>query len=97
MKNVLLIPFLLLMISPLLNAQTDADAKKILDSFSAKALSAPSVTMTFKIITVDQIENTNTSMDGSIVIDKDKYKLILPENTTWFNGSDSWKLYAGSK
>lgn len=90
MKKIPLIPLFLLFVSALLNAQPEADARKILDSFSSKALSAPSVSMTFKIVTVDQIENTNTSMDGSIVIVKDKYKLILPENTTWFNGSDSW-------
>ena len=90
MKKTIHIVTLLLFVTSFLHGQTDADARKILDSFSSKALSAPSVSMTFRIVTIDQIENTNTNLDGSIVIDKDKYKLILPENTTWFNGSDSW-------
>jgi outer membrane lipoprotein-sorting protein len=92
-----IISILLLTISSQLSGQTDLEANKILDSFSSKALSAPSVSMKFKLITIDQMENTSNTIDGSIVLYKDKYKLILPDNTTWFNGSNSWNYLKNEK
>jgi outer membrane lipoprotein-sorting protein len=88
---------LLLTISSLLSGQSDPAANKVLDSFSSKALAAPSVSMKFRLVTVDQMENTNNDIDGSIVLNKDKYKLILPDNTTWFNGAYSWNYLPNEK
>ena len=88
---------MLLSLAYLSSAQTDPLATKILDSFSSKALAAPSVSMKFKLVTIDQMENTNSTLNGSIVISKDKYKLILPDNTTWFNGSYSWNYLSIEK
>jgi hypothetical protein len=88
---------LFLTISSLLQGQTDPATEKLLDAFSAKALAAPSVSMKFKLITIDQIENTNNTVNGSIVLNKDKYKLVLPDNTTWFNGSFSWNYLTVEK
>jgi outer membrane lipoprotein-sorting protein len=53
--------------------------------------------MKFELITIDQMENTNNSIDGYIVLNKDKYKLLLPDNTTWFNGSYSWNYLPNEK
>ena len=90
MRRFLFFSILLLNISSLLSAQSDVAAVKVLDMFSSKALAAPSITMKFKLATIDQMENSNNSVDGSIVLSKDKYKLTLPDNTTWFNGTYAW-------
>jgi outer membrane lipoprotein-sorting protein len=70
--------------------QNDLQAIKILDSFSSNALSAPSVSMKFNMLTYDLTENTTDTLNGSIIICKDKYKLNLPENIIWFDGETSW-------
>ena len=73
-------------------SQNDAEAVKILDTFSAQALSAPSVFMRFNLITTDQTDDSKSSATGSIILSKDKYKLDLKDNIIWFNGSVSWSL-----
>ena len=78
-------------------AQNDQEAIKILDNFSANAQRAPSVSMNFRLITVNQIENTNDTLSGYIVLSKDKYKLDLPDNIIWFNGETSWSYLPAEK
>lgn len=80
--------FLLLTLNAI--GQNDQEAIKILDKFSASALGAPSVSMKFHLVTTDQMENTNDTLTGSIILSKDKYKLVLPDNILWFNGETSW-------
>jgi len=77
--------------------QNDPAAVKIMDKFSANALEAPSVSMKFKLITIDQMENTNDTLSVSIILSKDKYKLDLPDNTIWFNGATSWSYLPDEK
>lgn len=77
--------------------QSDHEAIKILDSFSKKALSAPSVSMKFHLVTNDQIENSNDSLIGSIILSKDKYKLDIADNIIWFNGETVWNYLPAEK
>ena len=77
--------------------QSDHQAIKILDSFSTKALNAPSVSMRFQLVTADQIENSNDSLTGSIILSKDKYKLDLTDNIIWFNGVTAWSYLPAEK
>jgi len=93
--RLLSLSFLLLSISVF--AQTDQEAFKILDRFSANALGAPSVSMRFSLVSVDQAENTNDTLNGSILLSKDKYNLELPDNTIWFNGETSWSYLPAEK
>lgn len=79
------------------SAQKDQDAVKILDKFSSNALGAPSVSMKFDLITVDQMAKTNDTLTGSVMLSKDKYHLVLPENTVWFNGEISWSYLPAEK
>ena len=79
------------------SAQDDREAIKILDKFSAQALSAPSVAMKFNLLTSDQMEGTNNSLSGTIILSKDKYKLDLTDNITWFNGETSWNYLPAEK
>jgi outer membrane lipoprotein carrier protein len=76
-------------------AQTEQDALKILDKFSSTALGAPSVSMKFELVNVDQMEKTIDTLNGSLMLSKDKYQLVMPDYTVWFNGETSWNyLYA---
>jgi outer membrane lipoprotein carrier protein len=87
----------LLLLTLHVNGQKDPEAIKILDRFSANALGAPSVSMNFQLVTTDQMENTNDTLTGSIILSKDKYKLDLHENIIWFNGETSWSYLPAEK
>jgi len=77
--------------------QNDPDAVKILDKFSAAALGAPSISMMFDLVTVDQVEGTTNTNSGSIILNKDKYRLDLSDNIIWFNGETSWNYLPDEK
>jgi outer membrane lipoprotein carrier protein len=79
------------------NGQSDQEAIKILDSFSKKALTAPSISMKFQLHTNDQIENSNDSIRGSIILSKHKYKLDIADNIIWFNGETAWNYLPAEK
>jgi outer membrane lipoprotein-sorting protein len=79
------------------SGQTDQAAVKILDKFSSGALSAPSISMKFKLANEDLAENSKDTLNGSVIISKDKYKLDLPDNIVWFNGDVSWSYLPAEK
>jgi outer membrane lipoprotein carrier protein len=79
------------------SGQDEQEAVKILDKFSAAALGAPSVSMKFNLITVDQVKNRIDTLEGSVILNKDKYKLDLPDNMVWFNGETSWSYLTAEK
>ncbi|MBK9391065.1 MAG: hypothetical protein IPN68_13070 [Bacteroidetes bacterium] len=79
------------------SGQTDQSAVKILDKFSSGALSAPSISMKFKLANDDLAENSKDTLNGSVIISKDKYKLDLPDNIVWFNGDVSWSYLPAEK
>jgi len=88
-----------LLLTFLINAagQSDQEAIRILDKFSANALAAPSVSMKFNLVTDDQAENTRDTISGSVILSKDKYYLVLPDNIIWFNGESSWSYLPAEK
>ena len=86
--------FLLL---PMAIGQNDPAAINILDKFSDNALKAPSISMNFKLINSNQQENTIDTLKGSVILNKDKYKLDLPDNIVWFNGETSWSYLPAEK
>lgn len=90
MQKSLLTTLILILVAINLNGQSDAKAVSILEKFSAAATSAPSVSMKFLLITVDQVENSEDTLAGSIILNKDRYKLDLPDNIIWYNGKTSW-------
>jgi outer membrane lipoprotein-sorting protein len=79
------------------SAQKDPAAVKILDKFSANALASPSVSMKFDLVTIDQANGTTKTESGSIILNKDKYKLDLQDNIIWFNGETSWNYLPNEK
>jgi outer membrane lipoprotein carrier protein len=77
--------------------QDDAQAIKILDSFSSRASKAPSVNMEFRMITRDLTEDKADTVNGSIILSKDKYRLNLRDNIVWYNGETSWNYLTAEK
>lgn len=79
------------------HGQNDSQAIRVLDSFSSNASKAPSVSMTFRMISADLSEIRSDTLDGSIILSGDKYKLILGENTVWHNGETIWNYLSAEK
>ncbi|HCC71868.1 MAG TPA: hypothetical protein DEQ09_12070 [Bacteroidales bacterium] len=90
MKNILLPALIFLFCS--LSAQKDPVATAILDKFSEKSLSAPSVSMKFNLRIHDKIEDSMQESEGQLVIKNNRYKLELPDNIIWFDGQSTWNL-----
>jgi outer membrane lipoprotein-sorting protein len=95
--NKLFSSYFLFILTINLTGQTDSKAIKILDKFSSTALASPSVSMKFRLITVNQTEHVNDTVNGSVIMAKDQYRLELPDNITWFNGSVSWNYLKAEK
>jgi outer membrane lipoprotein-sorting protein len=95
MKTALLL--FLLTLTAGMNGQNDPQAIKVLDNFSSNASKAPSVSMKFRMINVNQAENTIDSLNGSIILCKNKYHLNLGENIVWFNGETTWNYLSAEK
>ena len=97
MKPFAIILFFLLLFPFSAIGQNDQEAIKILDKFADNALKAPSVSMKFKLITTNQTDKTNDTVEGSVILSKDKYKLDLPDNIVWYNGETSWSYLSAEK
>ena len=97
MKIILLIFIAILTESAPIQSQNDPQAIKVLDSFSSKASKAPSISMVFTMITTDLTENSSDTLNGSIILNRDKYKLILGENIVWYNGETNWNYLNAEK
>jgi len=80
-----------------LYGQSEQQAVTILDKLSATVVAAPSVSMKFRLVNINQMEKTNDTIKGSVVMSKDQYRLELPNNITWFDGSASWNYLKAEK
>jgi outer membrane lipoprotein-sorting protein len=96
MKHLSLI-FIFSLLSIIIYGQSDQQALKILDRFSSVASASPSVSMKFHLITINQMEKINDTVKGSIIMSKDQYKLDMPDNITWYNGSATWNYLKAEK
>jgi outer membrane lipoprotein carrier protein len=90
MKKILLLGLMSFISVIIVLGQNDPEAVRILDKFSETATSAPSISMNFLLVTVDQIENSTDTLSGSVILAGDSYKLELPDNIIWYNGEISW-------
>ncbi|MBK7713191.1 MAG: outer-membrane lipoprotein carrier protein LolA [Bacteroidales bacterium] len=77
--------------------QNDQQAIKILDSFASNASKAPSISMVFRMISADLTDNSSDTLNGSIILSKDKYRLNLGENSVWYNGETIWNYLTAEK
>jgi len=90
MRPITAILLFLILFPHYLIGQNDQEAIKILDKFSENAQKAPSVSIRFDLITKNLTDNKIDTLKGSVILNKDKYKLTLPDNIVWFNGETSW-------
>lgn len=93
-KGILLV---LLAVTLCASGQDDPQAVKILDTFSAAATSAPSVSMKFLLVNIDQLTDSRDTTEGSVIISKNSYRLELPDNTIFFDGTTSWSYLPAEK
>jgi outer membrane lipoprotein carrier protein len=96
MKKVFIL-FTVIILTIKTSAQNDPEALKVLDKFSSAAQAAPSVSMKFRLITLNEMENTTDTVNGSIIMSGNKYKLVMPDNITWLNGEMSWNYLIAEK
>jgi outer membrane lipoprotein carrier protein len=90
MRTIIAILLLLNLVPENLTAQNDQAAVSILDKFSENAQKAPSVSIKFDLVTKNLADNKTDTLNGSVILNKDKYMLTLPDNIVWFNGETSW-------
>jgi outer membrane lipoprotein carrier protein len=96
MRKLAILHFILL-ITLIAYGQNDPQAIRILDKFSSNVSAAPSVSMRFLLVTIDQVEKTKDTIDGSVILSKDNFRLDLPDNIIWFNGETSWSYLPAEK
>lgn len=83
----------LLVSSQLLMAQ---DARVVLDKVSNAYNDKSGYEMTFTLNTIDNPAKTTYTHDGKAYLKGDKFKIIVPDGTTWFDGKTQWLYLDGS-
>lgn len=78
----------------LLNAQTDTEAKKILDKLSEKTKSYKTVEVEFTFIVDNKDQKINETTKGTLKMKDDKYRLIMKDQEIICNGQ---KVYTFNK
>ncbi len=86
-----------LTVTTVVRGQSDPQAIKILDGFSKNALDAPSVSMKFEMVSADLAEHKSDTINGSVILSRNKYRLTLPDNIVWFDGETSWSYLPAEK
>ncbi len=88
----ILVAFILLIPALQALAQKDPVAGSILEKFSEKALSSPSITISFSLVTRDEVNSEENNTKGILAIKKNLYKLEMADNIVWFDGKSVWTL-----
>ncbi|MBE0674767.1 MAG: outer membrane lipoprotein carrier protein LolA [Bacteroidales bacterium] len=73
-----------------LSAQKDPEAVRVLEEFSRKAASAPSVKIDFTVDANDTREGDITTVSGSAVIVGDSYRVTTDDNVILSDGKAVW-------
>ena len=73
-----------------LSAQKDPEAVRVLEEFSRKAASAPSVKIDFTADAHDTREGDITTVSGSAVISGDSYRVTTDDNVILSDGKAVW-------
>ena len=71
-------------------------AKDILDKVSATYSNEVGFVLDFTLNTRDTKSKTTYSHDGKAYIKGDKFKIEVPDGTTWFDGKTQWVYMNGS-
>jgi outer membrane lipoprotein carrier protein len=90
MKIYLLLTALVIMNGTTVQAQNDANAKKILDNVSAKLKSYKGINATFSYLSKSRSGKVNSNVKGSIIIKGDKYYIKQGKTEIFSNGTKTW-------
>lgn len=71
-------------------AQKDPEAVRVMEEFSRKAASAPSVKIDFTVDAHDTREGDITTVSGSAVISGDSYRVTMDDNVVLSDGKAVW-------
>ncbi len=80
--------------SQLLNAQTDTEAKKILDKLSEKTKSYKTIEVEFTFIVDNKDQKINETTKGTLKMKDEKYRLLMKDQEIICNGQ---KVYTFNK
>jgi len=72
------------------------DAKKILDNTSAVYSAGAGYVLSFTLNINDVPAKTTYTHDGKAYVKGNKFKLEVPDGTTWFDGKTQWLYLDGS-
>ncbi len=71
-------------------SQVDQKAKAVLDKVSEKTKNYPSINATFEFIMQNDAAGLKESNEGSLILQKDKYKLMLSGIEIYSDGKSQW-------
>lgn len=90
MKKICLFITALAVLSGSVNAQNDANAKKILDAVTAKIKSYKGITARFNLVSKSRSGRVNNNVSGRISIKGDKYYIKKGRTEIFSDGSKTW-------
>lgn len=96
MKKAILAAILFCASSPAWS-QYDPKALEILEAMSKKYKAIPSFEASFSYTLTNEIEKVNEEFKGRMVVQGDKYRLILPEQEVINNGNTVWTYLPEAK
>ena len=73
------------------------DAKKILDEAAAVYENSNGLSAKFTINNFSKAQNIGESFEGTIQMRGDKFVLMTPDVSTWFDGHTQWAYVARSE
>jgi len=73
-------------------ATQDPAAKKILDKFTSRAESSYPLEIHFNYLYESQVENHSQTEKGTIIIDRDKFRLLMTSMEVYCDGKTFWNF-----
>jgi outer membrane lipoprotein carrier protein len=96
MKKAILVTFLVGAFSTVL-AQYDPKALEILEAMSQKYKGFPSFEASFSYTLTNEVEKINEEFKGKMMVKGEKYRLTLPEQEVFNNGTTQWTYLPEAK
>jgi len=92
-KNTIIIAFLSIICS-CITAQTDEEAKAILDRVASKMKSYQTIEADFELLIENKMDDLNSKSIGAIQVKGDKYYMESMGTTVYFDGTTMWSYMA---
>jgi outer membrane lipoprotein carrier protein len=83
---------LILLASGTVGAQKDPEARKILDRVSSRSQADYPISVSFEYIYDDLVNKKTSRQEGTLILDKDKFRLTLGESEVLCDGKTVWNF-----